>query len=131
MPSCPALARCLVLLLAAAAVLAMPAPVAAQKQRPVRELARPKGDLLALKQTECDQAAVMNGERPELPAGATEVTPVQDVQNQDDGPLSVLYPDADTTTDALYPLPCEGSIGDSPDRPGQRRTVVLLHGFGK
>ncbi|MDC8012754.1 hypothetical protein [Tahibacter soli] len=45
-----------------------------------------------------------------LPAGATEIEGPEDV-DEEVGPLSTVYPDLDTTTDAMYPLPCEPSIG--------------------
>jgi hypothetical protein len=45
-----------------------------------------------------------------LPAGATEVEGPVDV-DEELGTLSSLYPTLDTTTAAMYPLPCEPSIG--------------------
>lgn len=45
-----------------------------------------------------------------LPAGATDVEGPQDV-DEELGTLSSLYPSVDTTTDQMYPLPCEPSIG--------------------
>src|ERR1700681_3115051 len=58
----------------------------------------------------CDQAAELKNGVPVLPAGATDVV-VPGYVEEDRGPISALYPTLDTTTDALYPLPCEPSIG--------------------
>jgi hypothetical protein len=59
---------------------------------------------------ECDEAAVIKGDTPVIPPGATDIEAPIDV-NEDRGPLATLYPGLDTTTDAFYPLPCPPSIG--------------------
>jgi hypothetical protein len=102
----------------------------------VREATLPKGRIVAIRESECDETAMMKGERPVIPGGATEVTAPEDVLNQDDGPLSILYPDVDTTTDAMYPMPCEGSIGgtlpagtDAEPSPAEEEAAAFLDDF--
>jgi hypothetical protein len=58
----------------------------------------------------CDEPAVMNGGVVAFPQAATDIEGQIDV-DEDHGPLAILYPDLDTTTDAFYPLPCAASIG--------------------
>ncbi len=45
-----------------------------------------------------------------IPPGATDVEGPSDV-DEDLGQVATLYPDVDTSTDAMYPLPCDPSIG--------------------
>ena len=45
-----------------------------------------------------------------IPPSATDIEDPADV-DEDLGPLITLYPSIDTSTDAMYPLPCEPSIG--------------------
>lgn len=67
---------------------------------------------------DCDEAAVTKGDAVIIPPKAKEVGDQEDV-DEDRGPLSSLYPNVDTSTDAFYPLPCEPSIGGTlpPDQP--------------
>lgn len=58
----------------------------------------------------CDDEAVMNGLQEVLPAGASDVTPIEGV-DEDKGSVADLYPGQDTSTDQFYPLPCEPSLG--------------------
>jgi hypothetical protein len=71
-------------------------------------LAQPQGG--APPPPECDEAAVMKGDVPMFPQGATDIEAPVDV-DEVLGPLASLYPGHDTTTDAFYPLPCAASIG--------------------
>ncbi len=66
----------------------------------------------AAKITRCDQAAKLDARgNAVLPAEAFEIEAPESV-DEDEGSLSSLYPELDTTTDAFYPnLPCEPSIG--------------------
>ena len=61
-------------------------------------------------QPDCDEAAVMNGNQVVIPQGADQVTQPVDV-GEDQGTLASLYPGVDTTTDAMFPLPCTEPIG--------------------
>jgi hypothetical protein len=59
----------------------------------------------------CDETPdLIKGDLPELPKDATEIEGPTLV-DEDLGPVSSLYPGVDTTTDAMYPLPCDPSIG--------------------
>jgi hypothetical protein len=85
----------------------------------------------------CDEAAELRDGEPILPPDATDVEAPVDV-DEDRGPVSSLYPDADTTTDQMYPLPCEPSIGgtlppevDDPPPPDEVAAEKELDEFEK
>ncbi|HEV3089153.1 MAG TPA: hypothetical protein VGX96_18220 [Candidatus Elarobacter sp.] len=66
---------------------------------------------------ECDEAAQLDGNgQPVVPAGATQVGG-SDTFTEDRGSLASLYPDRLTNTDAMYPLPCDPSIGGASPPP--------------
>lgn len=68
---------------------------------------------IAAPEDPCEQPAQLDGSgKPIFPDGAEETTKPY-VVSEDEGLVSALYPDRDTTTDAMYPLPCEPSIGGS------------------
>ncbi len=73
---------------------------------------KPDGDAPPDEEAACDEEAVLGPDGNVIfPAGATDMTAPEDV-DEDLGLVSDLYPDLDTTTDAFYALlPCEPSIG--------------------
>lgn len=73
-------------------------------------VARPKPTVAPDPSAECDEAAEMKDGKAVIPAGATEVGKPY-VVDEDRGLLVAKYRGRNTTTDAMYPLPCEPSIG--------------------
>lgn len=84
---------------------------------------------------ECDEAAVMNGDRPMIPQGASNAEPPVTQLGEDMGAVASLYPGADAAP--LYPLPCDPSIGGTlpngalaEPSAGEVAAENFLNGFG-